>query len=140
MVCDGSKSYCREISDFTDGYFCSGIMCREGEGGCHSHSECNGSLVCGTDNCEIGQAGIGCCTTQCNNDSDCMSGECDFESNQCRLNSDTIDWSKCSQDSPCADGEGDCDHHTDCEGTLRCGNDNCASGPIGMDCCIDDGK
>ena len=48
--------------------------------------------------------------------------------------------SRCSQSMPCADGEGDCDHHLDCEGTLLCGNDNCASGPAGMDCCTDDGN
>ena len=79
-----------------------------------------------------------CCTFSCHNDSDCtISGECNAEHSQCRLNSATVDWSKCSQDSPCADGEGDCDHHTDCEGTLLCGNDNCANGPTGMDCCHD---
>ena len=52
----------------------------------------------------------------------------------------TTSRSRCSQSMPCADGEGDCDHHMDCEGTLLCGNDNCASGPAGMDCCTDDGN
>ena len=140
MVCDGSKSYCRLISDNTDGTFCTGIICREGEGGCLLDSECNGSLVCGTDSCAIGPPGMGCCTNQCNGHSDCTSGECNAEHNQCRLNSDTIDWSRCSQGSTCADGEGDCDHDTDCEGALFCGNDNCGSGPKGMDCCTEDGK
>ena len=55
-------------------------------------------------------------------------------------NDDTTGWSNCSQDAPCADGEGDCDNHTDCEGALLCGNDNCAGGPTGMDCCTNNGN
>ena len=140
MVCEGSKSYCRLKSDNTDSTLCMGKLCREGEGGCHSDSECDGSLVCGrTDNCAMVRPGMRCCTKQCNGHSDCTSGECNAEHSQCRLNSDTIDWSRCSQDSTCADGEGDCDLHTDCEGTLLCAYDNCASGPTGMDCCAGDG-
>ena len=76
-----------------------------------------------------------CCTHKCNQDSDCTSGECNAEHGQCRLNEDNVDWSKCSQDFPCADGEGDCDDDIDCKGRLICGNDNCAIGPLGMDCC-----
>ena len=136
MVCDGSKSYCRLKSDNTDGTLCMGIICREGEGGCRSDSECDGSLVCGTDNCAIGPPGMGCCTNQCNGHSDCTSGECNAENNQCRLNSDSVDWSRCSQGSPCADGEGDCDNDGECEGLLVCGNDKCLNGPSTMDCCI----
>ena len=113
--------------------------CLNGEGDCAMDSECEEPLVCGKMNCPNSTL-QNCCTQTCNHDSDCTSGECNGENGQCRLNSDTNDWSKCSQDSPCADGEGDCDHHTDCEGTLLCGNDNCASGPTGMDCCTDDGK
>ena len=44
-------------------------------------------------------------------------------------------WSLCSQGSPCIIGEGDCDGDAECVGSLLCGNDNCASGPTGMDCC-----
>ena len=116
---------------------CSISVCKEGEGDCRLDSDCEGPLVCGQMNC-ANSTWQHCCTQSCHNDSDCtISGECDTESNQCRLNSDIIDWSWCSQDSPCADGEGDCDHHLDCEGALLCGIDNCASGPIGMDCCTD---
>ena len=137
MVCEGSKSYCRLKSDNSDGTLCTGIICREGEGGCRSDSECDGSLLCGTDNCAIGPPGMGCCTNQCNGHSDCTSGECNAEHN-CLLNSDTVDWSRCSQDSPCADGEGDCDNDGECEGLLVCGkpNDKCSNGPSTMDCCI----
>ena len=116
-------------------WYCRHTLCKEGEGDCSSDSECEGSLVCGHNNC-VNSTLRHCCTQKCNNDSDCTSGECNTERNQCHLNSDTIDWSKCSQDSPCADGEGDCDHHSDCEGTLLCGNDRCLHGPASMDCCI----
>ena len=136
MVCDGSKNYCRLKSENSEGAFCMGIVCSEGEGGCRSDSECDGSLVCGSDNCAFGTPGIGCCTRQCNDHSDCTSGECNAEHSQCRLNSDTVDWSWCSQDDPCNDGEGDCDNDGECDGLLVCGNDKCGSGPPTMDCCI----
>ena len=136
MICDGSKSYCRLKSDNTDGTLCAGINCREGECGCRSDSECDGSLVCRTDNCAMGPPGMGCCTKQCNGHSDCTSGECNVEHSQCRLNSDTVDWSRCSQDSPCTDGEGDCDNDGECQGLLVCGNAKCLKGPSTMDCCI----
>ena len=136
FVCDGNN-YCRVSSNNTDNAYCTqgGITCIEGEGGCINDIDCEGALVCGQENCAVGLPDIGCCTQPCNNDSDCFSGECIDDYNLCRLNSDTIDWSRCSQDLPCADGEGDCDHHLECEGTLLCGNDNCAVGPSGMDCC-----
>ena len=136
MVCDGSKNYCRLKSDNSEDTFCMGRVCKKGEGGCRSDSECDGSLVCGSDNCAFGTTGIGCCTRQCNGHSDCTSGECNAERSQCRLNSGTVDWSKCSQDDPCADGVGDCDNDGECEGLLVCGNDKCLNGPSTMDCCI----
>ena len=114
--------------------FCAKFSCGDGQGDCDNDTECEGSLVCGHMNC-VNSTISDCCTQPCNNGSDCaISGECNTENNQCYL------WPECSQDSPCADGEGDCDHHTDCEGTLLCGYDNCASGPKGMDCCTDDGN
>ena len=111
--------------------------CPHGEGDCDDDTDCAATLVCGTDNCESGPRSLDCCTSSCYNDSNCLNQECNTEVNQCRLDSYSTDWSKCSPVSPCADGEGDCDHHTDCTGTLICGNDNCASGPTGMDCCKD---
>ena len=135
MICDGQKSYCRLKSGNSDGTFCTGRVCTEGEGGCRSESECDGSLQCGTNNCAVGESGMRCCTRQCHNHSDCISGECDTDHGQCRLNSDTVNWSKCNKDFPCNEGEGDCDHHVDCEGGLLCGVDNCASGPTYLDCC-----
>ena len=62
--------------------------------------------------------------------------QCICIENQCRLNSDTVKWSRCSQGAPCNIGEGDCDSDGECEGLLICGNDMCESGPSSMDCCI----
>ena len=118
-------------------YVCAKIPCGEGHGDCDHDNECEGSLVCGHLNCANSSI-TDCCTHTCSSDYDCISGECHVEHNQCRLNSDTIDWSKCSQDSPCADNEGDCDHDTDCAEALICGTDNCENGPAGMDCCTND--
>ena len=118
--------------------YCSLTSCKEGEGDCNLDSQCEGLLVCGHMNC-MNSSISDCCTQRCNNDSDCLNQECN-DSYQCRLDSYSTDWSKCSQASPCADGEGDCDHHTDCEGVLVCGNDNCANGATGMDCCTDNGN
>jgi len=45
----------------------------------------------------------------------------------------------CSLELPCGLGEGDCDSNEDCEGSLKCGIDNC-QGPFftdGQDCCSD---
>ena len=115
--------------------YCSLTLCKEGEGGCSSDSECEGSLVCGSNNCANSTLQH-CCTKTCSNDSDCLNLECNKDQSQCRLDSYSTNWSKCSQDSPCADGEGDCDDDTDCEGALLCGNDRCLSGPTSMDCCM----
>ena len=118
-----AKCLCKENN------FCAKIPCGEGQGDCDDDTECEGSLVCGHMNC-MNSTVTDCCTQPCNNDSDCTtSGECNAEHNQCHL------WPMCSQDSPCADGEGDCDHHTDCEGGLLCGIDNCMGGPTYLDCC-----
>ena len=137
MVCDGRKNYCRLKSDNSDYTLCMGTVCREGEGGCRSDSECDGSLVCGTDNCAFGSLGMKCCTRPCNGHSDCtISGECNAEHNQCRLNSDIVDWSRCSQNATCSDGDGDCDEDEECQGSLVCRNDKCGSGLSKMDCCI----
>ena len=136
FVCNG-KSFCRVRSNNSDNGYCAqgGIICMEGEGGCSNDTECEVALVCGINNCAMGSPDTNCCTKICNNDSDCFNQECNNDLNQCRLDSYSTDWSNCSQDSPCHKGVGDCDHHTDCKGTLLCGIDNCASGPTGMDCC-----
>ena len=109
--------------------------CPNGQGDCDNDSHCAGLLVCGSDNCESGPRGLDCCTSKCLNDSDCLNQECNTDIQQCRLDSHSTDWSKCSQDSPCNKGVGDCDTHDDCEGVLLCGFDNCLGGPTYLDCC-----
>ena len=76
-----------------------------------------------------------CCTKPCNDDLDCINQECDIANNKCRLDSWSSNWSKCSLTSICSLGDGDCDVDSECEGALVCGEDNCESGPAGMDCC-----
>ena len=127
-----SKCICKQND------FCAKSPCREGQGDCDSDSECEGSLVCGRMNC-MNKTIADCCTKPCDSDLDCTNQECSSDIHQCRLDSYSTKWSMCSQDSQCVDGEGDCDEHSDCEGSLLCGSDNCARGPNGMDCCTDDG-
>ena len=134
--CNTDHHKCRLDSYSTDWSNCSqDSPCSNGEGDCDYDAECHGLLLCGSNNCEGGPSEMDCCKRSCNNDSDCINQECNTDANQCRLNSYSTDWSKCSQDSPCGPGEGDCDLHSDCEGRLMCGSDNCAGGPKGMDCC-----
>ena len=114
--------------------YCSLSVCKEGEGDCAIDSECEESLVCGYMNCANNSLQH-CCTKICYNDSDCVDHECNIEKYQCRLDSYGTNWSNCSQDTPCNQGEGDCDQHTDCDGQLLCGVDNCDRGSVYLDCC-----
>ena len=114
--------------------YCSLNFCKEGEGDCAVDSECEESLVCGYMNC-ANNSSQHCCAKLCHDDTDCLNQECNIETNQCRLNSYSTDWSNCSQDTPCNQGEGDCDQHVDCEGGLLCGVDNCPRGSTFLDCC-----
>ena len=43
----------------------------------------------------------------------------------------------CTQENPCDLGEGDCDHDSECTGSLICGSNNCGSGwsNAEFDCC-----
>ena len=63
MVCDSKQNLCRTKSKNTDYSFCSndGIICKEGEGGCDSHIDCEGTLLCGTANCPSGLSDMNCC-------------------------------------------------------------------------------
>ena len=38
---------------------------------------------------------------------------------------DINNWACCSRDNPCSVGGGDCDSHSECKGSLRCGVNNC---------------
>ena len=134
--CNPDDYLCRLDSYSTDWSRCSqGSTCADGEGDCDRHTDCEGTLVCGNENCASGPIGMDCCVHTCLSDSDCPNQECNATIKQCRLDSYSTDWSNCSNISPCAEGEGDCDLNADCEGGLVCGKDNCESGPTGMDCC-----
>ena len=59
----------------------------------------------------------------------------------------TNNWKCCSTSSKCDEGEGDCDKDSHCEGTLKCGKNNCRelypdddSIYKRLDCCYNPGK
>ena len=66
---------------------------------------------------------------ECTQNADCQSNLlCDGNQNTCRQKATSLsyDASFCSrEDILCQEGEGDCDEDWECEGTLRCGSDNC---------------
>ena len=134
--CDAENSLCRLNSDSIDWSRCGpGSQCADGEGDCDDDSECNETLLCGNDNCGSGPIEMDCCFRLCHNDSDCLNQECNTDTNQCRLDSYSTNWSYCSEYSLCHQEEGDCDQHVECEGELLCGVDNCPFGPTYLDCC-----
>ena len=54
----------------------------------------------------------------------------------------SISWGCCNPNSPCGVGGGDCDRDRHCLGSLKCGNNNCATDfpadgnwDINADCC-----
>ena len=94
--------------------------CSVDEGDCDSHDVCQGSLVCGLNNCPklLGYDSVDDC---CYNAT--LGGE-DF----------------CSTENPCAKDEGDCDSDNECQDTLVCGLHNCPNSPQfspDVDCCWD---
>ena len=111
------------------------LPCTFGGGDCDEDWDCENTLICGNNNCASGVLNMDCCTTNCTNDLDCMNQECNIDLKQCRLDSYSTNWSRCNHELPCDAGEGDCDFHSDCKGSLICGNDNCAIGIPTMDCC-----
>jgi len=94
--------------------------CGENEGDCDDNSDCDGSLVCGVDNCHTINSGIISTTSDC-----CIQKVCDAQDE---------DWNCCS--GFCGDMEGDCDTHDDCLTGYFCGEDNCPAGSAtDADCC-----
>ena len=138
-----TTSNSNKCSNPGDSYCCShGILgfCKEGEGDCDADHECQGSLVCGTHNCDWGYHD--CCRKpegdegkNCTSDVDCLDElVCGFDSfcrNPCKGAT-----SCCSQgvSGYCKEGEGDCDGDSECEGSLVCGQNNCDNGGD-ADCC-----
>ena len=83
--------------------------CDEGEGDCDNDRECDGSLVCGKNNC--------------NTDFD-LDYDVSVNMDCCRQPR-VMDWEWCSSDNKCGHGEGDCDSDDECETGTTCGTNNC---------------
>jgi len=117
--------------------------CGLGEGDCDTDDECAGDLVCGENNClRMGSGfkkGSDCCELPT------IKGSGNPNCNPANLPSWLVDGEEqnfvlkecCSEEKPCGYGQGDCDMDSECEGDLKCGNDNC--GPSFFDsrtdCC-----
>jgi len=91
----------------------------EGDGDCDRDSDCMPGLVCGTDNCDVGNVFT-------SSDDCCFKPEakaCNGQANGCTL---------------IGEGDGDCDRDSDCMPGLVCGTDNCDVGNVftsSDDCC-----
>ena len=99
--------------------FCTCNQCSENEGDCDLDEECQGDLVCGSNNCLESHgfdSEIDCCTTKA------VVGDENF----------------CTSENQCGVDEGDCDTHDECQDGLRCGSNNCPDS-LGFhyefDCC-----
>lgn len=86
--------------------------CKEQGGDCDDDKECEGSLVCGTNNCRdfnpSAEETYDCCVRpiqKCNGEEG--TGCC------------------CTAENPCELGGGDCDKDSECSGDLVCGYNNC---------------
>ena len=89
--------------------------CIVGQGDCDRDAECQGTAVCGRDNC--------------NDDFDL---DVSTYMDCCRANR-LMDWNWCTNNL-CEEGEGDCDSDDQCKGDLVCGEDNCSENSK-RDCC-----
>ena len=117
-----SEFDCCYAPNIGDEYFCTTeIPCREDEGHCDSHDECQGNLICGYDNCPT-SLGFDPETDCCYDNSQSVIGDENF----------------CTTANPCSQHEGDCDSNDECQIGLSCGTNNC---PISLgfgssiDCC-----
>ena len=100
--------------------------CKEKGGDCDDDQDCEGSLVCGHNNCKEfnpdAEETYDCCirpVQKCNGEEG--TGSC------------------CTKENPCELGGGDCDDDSECSGDLVCGYNNCrdfhpTAGPT-HDCC-----
>ena len=61
--CNIEHNLCRLNSDTVDWSKCSqDSPCDHGEGDCDHHTDCQGTLLCGSENCASGPTGMDCCT------------------------------------------------------------------------------
>ena len=137
--CTGGDSCCSESEP-----------CKEGEGDCDSNLDCENHLLCGSNNCDQKNPGFDrtddCCydptpTTPAIATGSDVTGT--LHPNSTTTASPRCDGgdSCCSLSNLCNEGEGDCDSHSDCEGDLLCGSNNCNQQNPGYDptddCCYD---
>ena len=110
---------CPLYKDFTARYQqdprCSASSpCDEGEGNCHTDSDCAGRLVCGSHNCPQSAPGTSSITNCCARELEKRCQAHQHSQADC-----------CTRWSPCKLGGGDCDSDDECEGSLTCVRDNC---------------
>ena len=107
---------CATVSNGDD-EFCNCNTCSENEGHCDAHDECQGGLVCGTNNCP-NYLGF------------------DYEVDCCYHSTEVGDENFCTNVNPCEEDEGDCDSYEDCQTDLDCGSSNCPAS-LGLDSEVD---
>ena len=106
------------------------VLCEENEGDCDSNNDCEGDLICGSDNC----------LNLLSTDNFTPSHDCCYAEIKCG-GSQINTGSCCTSVSPCGINEGDCDDNFECQGELMCGIDNCINilssdnFPSTHDCC-----
>ena len=95
MYCRGGYSCCMK------GY---ANQCGEGDGDCNEDEDCEGSMICGNNNCNKWRA---------------LTGLWDSKDDCCER--------RCTAEHPCTEGEGHCETDADCQnpGWLKCGDDMC---------------
>ena len=122
--------------------------CKEMKGPCSSDSVCEGSLICGIENCDWAE-GVNCCKEKCRGDDCCTSGSpCREDEGVCTRNQDCMDghtcmvgncsWDNskacctnqtldknCSRDYKCLEGQGHCRHDYECQDGLNCTRQSC---------------
>lgn len=129
-VCYGGDSCCTPTN-----------QCLEHMGDCDNDNDCEGSLICGTDNCysDMWPPGSGFDDT----DDCCMK---DPSATTTSTTTSTSPVAKCLGKDNCCDhqlcglNEGDCDLDSQCAGSLVCGVDNCEGSSFDAtdDCCKED--
>jgi len=129
-VCYGGDSCCTPTN-----------QCLEHMGDCDNDNDCEGSLICGTDNCysDIRPAGSDFDDT----DDCCMKDPSATTTSTTTPTSPVakcLGKDNCCDDQLCGINEGDCDLDSQCSGSLVCGVDNCEGSTFDAtdDCCKED--
>ena len=137
---------------YKDNLCCQGNgSCKDMQGPCEIDSDCEGSLICGTDNCPWAAEGVNCCKEKCQAEGCCYQynrGPCKADEGVCDRYSDCIDghtclaggcsWDNssaccinqtlnkvCNQQDKCLEGEGHCNLDDGCQEGLNCTDKSC---------------